>query len=172
MIASKAGQIDIINLLVDFGASIDIRSETDGRSALAACASIGMIKSMETLISCGADIEIKDNDGRTPLMLAAIEGQYAAIICLLNNYADINCFDIKLNTAYDLAIDAGHKQVFLSAILALTPEGKANLIPWLELHCQDFARGSQCGSPSVFLNSFLYGKDGLYAGIVSSSSLS
>lgn len=166
MVASKAGQIDIINLLIDFGAGLDIRAENDGRSALASCAAIGIIKSIETLIECGANIEIKDNDGRTPLMIASMEGQYSSIICLLNNYADINGFDNKLNTVYDLAIEAGHKQLFLTALLSLSPEGKANLIPWLELHTQDFTRGSQCGSPSVFLNSFLYGKDGLYAGLL------
>ena len=166
MVAAKAGQVEIINLLVDFGATLDIKAELDGRSALAACAAIGVVKSIETLVACGADIEIRDNEQRTPLMIAAIEGQFATIICLLNNFADINCFDAKQNTAYDLATEAGHKQLFLSAILSLSAEGKANIIPWLELHLQDFARGSQCGSPSVFLNSFLYGKDGLFAGLL------
>ena len=166
MVAAKAGQVEIINLLVDFGATLDIKAEVDGRSALAACAAIGEVKSIETLIACGADIEIRDNEQRTPLMIAAMEGQFATIICLLNNFVDINCFDSKLNTAYDLATEAGHKQLFLSAILSLSAEGKANLIPWLELHLQDFARGSQCGSPSVFLNNFLYGKEGLFAGLL------
>lgn len=53
-------------------------------------ASSGDLKRVESLISNGADVNSKNEDGLTPLHVAAVRGQLAVVDFLINNGADVN----------------------------------------------------------------------------------
>lgn len=169
VVATKGSQIDVINVLIDCGARLDRKSIIDGKTAVAIAAMLGMTASLECLLFRGANVNIPDSQGRTPLMLAAIAGQTGTTSQLLNCFADINCLDNEGETAMDLARKAGTKDAFLEGILASGPLAKANIVPWLEIELPRMKRGSKSGGPSVFMNSLLYDKHGLYQGLLQRS---
>ena len=64
----------------------------------------GETKAVEALAAQGADLEMKDKDGRTPLMLAAQYGHTATVQALLAKGAKADARDAKGWNAYMLAL--------------------------------------------------------------------
>ena len=58
---------------------------------------------MKLLIKRGADVECKDSNGRTPLILSALKGHARAIEILLKAKADATIQDNSSNTALHYA---------------------------------------------------------------------
>ena len=58
---------------------------------------------MKTLIAAGAKFDARDSLGRTPLHLAAANGQRGSIIALLDSGASPSARDANGDTAFDLA---------------------------------------------------------------------
>jgi ankyrin repeat protein len=69
------------------------------------------IYALELLRSAGGNLEDCDNEGTTPLILAARAGKREAIDWLLNNGADILVSDHNGKTAEDWAKENGHIEV-------------------------------------------------------------
>lgn len=59
----------LATLLIEAGAEVNVR-DTEGRSALARAAQLGMVTPAELLIEAGADVNNSDLQGQTPLMQA------------------------------------------------------------------------------------------------------
>jgi hypothetical protein len=169
MIAAKGGQIETINTLLSYGANIDTKNCIDGNSAIAAACKQGAGSAVDYFIKQGADVNSYNRDRRTPLMLAAMEGHFDPIVSLLNAYADINILDKNMDSALTLAGLCGKRNIFLKAVLEISGSAKANIIPWIELECPQMVRFSDTGGPAVYMNSLLYGPNGVYSGLLNRS---
>src|SRR3954470_3013840 len=64
----------------------------------------GKTREIEALLVKGADIETRDKDGRTPLMLAAQYGRTAAVQMLLEKGAKADARDVHHWNAFMLAL--------------------------------------------------------------------
>ncbi|MBN3298262.1 ANR50 protein, partial [Amia calva] len=74
---------DSVRVLLENGASVNQTDPTDGRTLLASAAHAGSADVAVLLLSRGADPELADNQGQTPLTLAARQGHAKVLQCLL-----------------------------------------------------------------------------------------
>ena len=90
MAAAMKGHIDAVRLLLAHGADISLRNK-NGVAVLtyAVLSKDNSAKIAKILISRGADVNALSNDGRTPLMSAAIKN-VEAVKVLIKNGADVN----------------------------------------------------------------------------------
>lgn len=84
MQAAGDGDLERVQELLAKGdLDVDAVDPADGYTALAVAAEQGDVEMIAWLFRHGADIEHKDNDGRTPLFAAAVAGQASAIDYLI-----------------------------------------------------------------------------------------
>lgn len=86
LIATHRGDTAMIGLLLRRGASIDARSEADGRTALAAAAAERKLDIVRLLLERGADPNIPDFDGDGPVHHLVWSGGDAATMRMLLTY--------------------------------------------------------------------------------------
>merc|ERR1719354_1057887 len=85
-LASMNGHFSVVQLLINKGANIYRTNK--GRTAVHEAASSGFIKTLKILVDTYYYlIDQQDEDGNTPLHLAASHGQMLMVKCLL----DFNC---------------------------------------------------------------------------------
>jgi ankyrin repeat protein len=100
-----------IAILVDKGANVDAVSY-GGNTALHYAGMSDAANAVEILMAAGADLEIKEDYGRTPLILCARErGGPKTIKLLLEGGADVDARDKFGASALDLAAWRGKKEV-------------------------------------------------------------
>lgn len=124
MIASKTGHARVLHDLVLAGAEIDA-VDNEGRNAISWAVSNGdHPEVISTLAVLGADYNMRDKRGLTPLMRAALLGYGRSVGVLLAVGADANV-KVKGKTAYDMAFARGHEEVCqtIRTILANRPKG-------------------------------------------------
>ena len=66
---------------------------------------------IQALINSGTDIEVKDSDNRTPLMIALYKGNLNAAKILIENGANVNAQDKMLNTPFLYAGASGFTEI-------------------------------------------------------------
>jgi hypothetical protein len=87
----------------------------------------GKAKEIEALLAKGADLESRDKDGRTPLMLAAQYGRTASVRLLLDRGAKADARDTHRWNAFMLALlspSGGVVHTAHDAVLRLLPQPK------------------------------------------------
>src|SRR5690606_25586259 len=84
---------------------------------------IGNLETVRALLADGADIEMRDEDGRTPLLLATRQDAVEIARVLIEAGADVNAKDSIQDTPF-LYAGAEGRDALLRMILAT---GKANL---------------------------------------------
>jgi len=72
--AALGDSAEVIRELAMQGADINARSRGDAQTPLYIAAAMGKMKAVEALVALGADLTIKDSEGRTPLDAAGRAG--------------------------------------------------------------------------------------------------
>jgi ankyrin repeat protein/beta-lactamase regulating signal transducer with metallopeptidase domain len=103
-VAEQRGSTDMVELLQQHGA-------IKGSPNLLGIINSGDIEQVKLLISQGADINVKNSNGLTPLYLASQEGRKDVVELLIDNGADINAKNNNGITPLHRAAREGHKDV-------------------------------------------------------------
>ncbi|KAI9750697.1 MAG: hypothetical protein M1835_001344, partial [Candelina submexicana] len=96
-LAARFGSVELVQLLLKAGASVDIVDNKVGRSPLRCAAERGHVAIIKQLMQTeyGADPNLKDCDGRTPILCAVNRGEIEAVECLMSyvDDVDLQCVD-------------------------------------------------------------------------------
>lgn len=103
--ATINGSPETVNVLIEAGADTEYMESTSGMTPLGHAAQIGRGEIVKTLIDSGVDIDVKDRDGKTPLLVAAEKsgGNVETIKTLVEAGADLTATDLRGRNALDLA---------------------------------------------------------------------
>ena len=110
--AAYMGHGAVVGRLIAAGADVN-KADTDGRTALAVTAlgprdsDEGRVKVVSLLIESGAEVDHKDRDLMTPLLVAAYEGRSDLCELLLDAGADVDAADVAGRTALQAAVASG-----------------------------------------------------------------
>ena len=104
--AALNGQLDIVKVLVENGADVDVK-DADNNTALHNATLRGHLEIVKLLIENSADVNAQDNDDQTALHIAAEFGYLEIVKRLIENGADINHPDDDLVTPLHNAAEFG-----------------------------------------------------------------
>ncbi|KAJ6668981.1 hypothetical protein lerEdw1_007790 [Lerista edwardsae] len=91
--AADGGYRDVIEWMIDDGCEVDTRDiGLEWTPLMRLCAMTGKVDVATLLIDAGADVNVKDKDGKTPLMVASLNNHENLVALLLERGADV---DIK-----------------------------------------------------------------------------
>ena len=101
--AERSNQTAILEMLIDFGASVDAQTNA-GATPLHFAAGGGDRLMVELLLERGSDVRAHDERGWTPLHYAASESKYEEVVVALVDFgrADIEATTKSGQTPYDL----------------------------------------------------------------------
>lgn len=109
--------LDLVSLLVERGAPVNY-VDADGRTTVYCVASsaandydIKVINTLQHLVKLGADLEIKDLEGRTPLHVSAWQGMTSVVQTLIQLGAHIDAVDGEGRTALHMCAWNGHTDI-------------------------------------------------------------
>ncbi|XP_011302998.1 protein TANC2 isoform X2 [Fopius arisanus] len=103
MMAASEGHINVIDLLLERGASLEA-VDKEGLTGLGWACVRGRVATVQTLLDRGADIGANDKTGRTPLDLAAFQGNPKLVQLLLERGAVVEHVDLNGMRPLDRAI--------------------------------------------------------------------
>jgi uncharacterized protein len=83
------GDPDVVKFLMAQGAKIDA-AEKDGDMSMTHACQYGDLESAKMLLAAGANPNVLNDTGQTPLMLAAIEGHDDLVAFLIDQHVDVN----------------------------------------------------------------------------------
>lgn len=108
-LAADNNNLNCVKLLVEYGANIDAESENKWTPLhlVSMKPHLNAVSSAEFLITNGADINCKDNQGLTPLHWAVFYNAEEMVKLLLQKGADKTIESKKGKTAWDIAEDDG-----------------------------------------------------------------
>ena len=95
-----------MKLLIEKGADLNMVHLTTGETALYRAAEQSNPLCAMELLKAGADVNIANNDGQTPLMVAVKRGSISLVALLIHSGADVNVVDN--NGMNPLALTAVH----------------------------------------------------------------
>lgn len=129
LIAARAGDEAVFRLLLDEGASPSYQSWEDSdpkarfarlpfphewsmeRTVLSLVAETGQRSIFDSLVSSGTDVDLKDEDGQTPLFRAVRRGREAIVKELLERGANPNAIDGSGDTPLFYAVRKGSRTI-------------------------------------------------------------
>ncbi len=106
---AQVGDVERVRALLDDGADPNTIRPGDASSLLILSAKGGHIGVVRTLIARGADVNLPNRNGWTPLMAAVSHGHGSVVKLLLENGADPNRTHAYGWTALKLTIQKGDK---------------------------------------------------------------
>jgi cytohesin len=124
-IAARKGELDIVALLLDRGASVNSRGEGGGETAAFQAARHGKTAAVRLLVSRGANLRLSsqadDEDGYSPLHIAAENGHAdtvralleldVGLVNLLTRYEEVEGDDFHRGSALHFACGRGFAEV-------------------------------------------------------------
>lgn len=111
LLAAGRGDADMIDMLLDNGASVDLATRDTKVTALMDRAAVNDLVILQKLIDHGADLDKADRSGETALMRAARIGHFDTVELLLENGADPGIADYSGRTARDYAIGSRERAI-------------------------------------------------------------
>ena len=108
MCAASDGKLDMMRALLAARASVDVRDANGCTALAAACFALQEGAVALLLHQAGADVNIADNGGLTPLMLVSLAGRLSLVKLLLSHGARRDARDVNGQTALAYAIAKGH----------------------------------------------------------------
>lgn len=100
LIASRMGYVDVVKLLIKYGAKVDEPRSPKGRTPLmAALAYSNGIEIAKVLVENGANVNARASDGTTPLIIASAGAKYNVVEYLIKKGADVKAKDNNGKTA-------------------------------------------------------------------------
>lgn len=91
----------------DMAAQETVEQPRNDRDRLLAAADSGNLDKVKSLLEMGLPVDVRDQHGWTPLMLAALQGHDKTVALLLEQGADIEAQDINGTTALMAAASSG-----------------------------------------------------------------
>jgi len=133
--AAQDGYADVVKLLIEAGASLDTRAE-DGSTALllAMGNERGDLEPAKLLLQAGADPNIPNRYGRTPLFWVVTNGQAELVRLLLQAGADVHATTDAGNPPVQIAAFAGLPEVLTLLIDAGAPVNVQDQVGDTPLH--------------------------------------
>lgn len=112
MEAASGGYVDVGRVLLDKGADVNATPVPSSRdTALTIAADKGHVRFVELLLCRGAQVEVKNKKGNSPLWLAANGGHLPVVELLYNVKADIDSQDNRKVSCLMAAFRKGHVKV-------------------------------------------------------------
>lgn len=112
MEAASGGYVDVGRVLLDKGADVNATPVPSSRdTALTIAADKGHVRFVELLLVRGAQVEVKNKKGNSPLWLAANGGHLPVVELLYNVHADIDSQDNRKVSCLMAAFRKGHVKV-------------------------------------------------------------
>ncbi|KAE9012198.1 hypothetical protein PR001_g14450 [Phytophthora rubi] len=109
--AAARGHLDVLQLLLDFGWSADVRNDAL-ETPLHLASFNGHVHATELLLDRGSDINARNEDQETPLFYAARKGQYRTVRLLVRRECDLTAKNRYGDTAEEEATDAKTQSEF------------------------------------------------------------
>ncbi|CAK9297911.1 unnamed protein product [Gordionus sp. m RMFG-2023] len=129
MEAASGGFVEVGRVLIEKGADVNAAPVPSSRdTALTIAADKGHIKFVELLVQNGAQIEVKNKKGNSPLWLAANGGHLDVVQYLVQKGADIDTHDNRKVTCLMAAFRKGHIRA----------------IRWLVKHVNQYPSDTEC----------------------------
>jgi ankyrin repeat protein len=124
---------EVVKLLLDKGADVNIIKTDEGTTALMAASSGGYAEVVKLLLDKGANVNIKTKEGITALMEASSGGYAEVVKLLLDKGADVNIKTDEGITALMEASSGGYskKEIFGKAQTAASERGCIEVIKLL-----------------------------------------
>jgi len=111
--AAKKGDIDMLQLLSDYGANLNIQTEGECQMLpIHWAASEGKINSIKFLLDNRVDVNSQDSAGCSPLIIATQHNMSNCVIFLVKNGADLSLRDNNGDTAAHWAAYKGYVELF------------------------------------------------------------
>jgi len=136
-VAAEKGQLEIAKLLIAKGADAKALTPNGESTSL-----------MTALIEAGAEINLANRDGETPLHWAATTGTFLAVKALADAGADLNVQDVSAgNTPLHAAVS--HDDIVLIHYL-ISKNARTDIRNNAELTALELAKGRGRGSAKLF----------------------
>ena len=105
--AAMKGHIEVVKYLINNGVDIDCKGGKFGSSLLHLAAQFGKPELVAVLLERGSNINIKNNMGSTPLLIAIRNKNYNIVKLLIDQGCDIYAMDKERNTVFHFAAFLG-----------------------------------------------------------------
>lgn len=109
--ASNLGKLEIVHILLNNNANVNLQDLENSSSALHKAAKNGHSEVCIELLEAGANIEAMDAGGWTPFIWACYKGHVSTVENFISRGADINARELYNLTGLVLASGRGHYQI-------------------------------------------------------------
>lgn len=114
-VAATNGDIDSVQNFLSQGVDVNVQDEETGNSPIHSAVSYGQVKLLEFLIRNGANVNLRDSDGDTPILLCE----------------DQACFELLEANGADLLAKNNENLGWNEKAIELAEEGNNNMVSYL-----------------------------------------
>jgi ankyrin repeat protein len=118
--------LEIVELLLQRGASVDARGGTDGCTPLYLAAFYGRLEFARLLLDHGADINSQNHNGETPLLRATNKKHWELVELLLGRGADFEHRNSAGRSPLECAMEGGAPEIVYQLVKAAAQQGRVD----------------------------------------------